>query len=64
MLEACEVMVNEMNDTLKKEYCGRARKVLETQLNSGNVFEATSTWVVSVVRYSAVFLGQSKLQLD
>ena len=61
MLEACEVMVNEMKDTLKKEYCGRARKVLETQLN---VFEAMNTWAVSVVRYFKAFLGQSKLQLD
>ena len=64
MLEACEVIVNEMKDTLKKEYCRRARKVLETQLNSGNVFEVINTWAVSVVRYFTAFLGQSKLPLD
>ena len=35
----------------------------ETKLNSGNVFKAINTWAVSVVRYSAAFLGWSKLKL-
>ena len=33
-------------------------------LNSGNVFKAINTWAVSVVRYSAAFLGWSRLQLE
>ena len=63
MLEADEMMVNEMKDKVKKEYCRRMRKLLETKLNSGNVFKAINTWAVSVVRYSAVFLDWSRLQL-
>ena len=40
------------------------RKVSKTKLNSGNVFKAINTWAVSVVRYSAAFLGWSRLQLE
>ena len=43
MLEADEVMVNEMKDKVKKEYYRRVRKVLETKLNSGNAFKAINT---------------------
>ena len=57
VIEAVEVMVNEMKDRVKTEYYRRVRKVLETKLNSGNVFKAINTWAVSVVRYSAAFLG-------
>ena len=64
VLEADKVMVNEMKDKVKKEYYGRVRKALETKLNSGNVFKAINTWAVSVVRYSAAFLGWSRLQLE
>ena len=61
MLEEDEVMVNEMKDKMKKEYLRRKRKLLETKLNSGNVFKAINTWAISVVRYSAAFLGWSRL---
>ena len=64
VLEAYEVMVNEMKDKVKKEYYKRVIKVLETKLNSGNVFKAINTWAVSAVLYSAAFLGWSKLQLE
>ena len=57
MLEADEVMVTEMKDKVKKEYYRIVRKVLETKLNSGNVFKAINTWAVSVMRYSAALLG-------
>ena len=40
------------------------RKVLETKLNSGNVSKAIKTYAVPVVRYSATFLGWSRLQLE
>ena len=53
-----------MKDKEKKEYYQRLRKLLETKLNSGNVFKAINTWAVSVVRYSAAFLGWPRLQLD
>ena len=63
VLEADEVMINEMKDKVKKEYYRRLREVLETKLKSGNVFKAINTWAVSVVRHSAAFLGWLRLQL-
>ena len=42
-LEADEVVVNEMKDKVKKEYCRRVRQVLETKLYSGNVFKAITS---------------------
>ena len=62
VLEADEV-INEMKGKAKKEHHRRVRKVLETKLNSENVFKAIDCWAVSVVIYSAVFLGWSRLQL-
>ena len=62
VLEADEV-INEMKGKAKKEHYRRVRKVLETKLNSENVFKAIDCWAVSVVIYSAVFLGWSRLQL-
>ena len=64
LLEAGEVMVNGMKDKVKKEYYRRVRKVLETKLDSGNVFKAINSRAVSVVRYSAAFLRWWRLQLD
>ena len=64
MPEADEVMSNEMKDKVKKEYSRRVRKVLETKSNSGNVFKAINSWAVSVVKYSAAFLGWSRFQLE
>ena len=61
VLEADEVMVNEINDKVKKEYYKKVRNVLETKLNSGNVFKAVS---VPVVRYSEAFIRWSRLQLE
>ena len=62
--EAAKVMVNEMKDKVKKDFYRRVRKVLETKLKSGNVFNAINTWAVSVVNYSAAFLEWSRLQLE
>ena len=56
------MMVNKMKDKVKKEY--RRVKVLETKFNSVNVFKAINTWAVSLLRYSAAFLGWSRLQLQ
>ena len=57
VLETDEMMVNEMKDKAKKEYSRRVRKVLESKENSGNVFKVIKTWILSMVRYSAAFLG-------
>ena len=64
MLEADEVMVNEMKNKVKKEYYRRVRKVLETKLNNGNVFKVINILAVSVVRYSAAFLQWLRLELQ
>ena len=64
VLEADEMMVNEMMNNVKKVYYRRVRKVLETKFNSGNVLKAINTWVVLVVRYSAAFLVFSRIQRD
>ena len=40
------------------------QEVMETELDSGDVFTAIKTWAVSVVRYSAAFLGRSRLPLE
>ena len=47
MLEADQVMFNEMKDKVKNEFYGRVRKVLETKLNIGNVFKDINTCEVS-----------------
>ena len=39
---------NEMKDKMKKEYYRRVRKMLETNLNSENVFKAINTWGVEI----------------
>ena len=57
VLEADEVMVNEMKDKVQKKYYRRVKKVLETKLNSGIVFKAINTWAELVVRHSAALLG-------
>ena len=64
LLEADEVMVNEMKDKIKKEYYRRVRKVLETKLNNGDVLKTIRNWAVSVVMYSAAFLGWPRRQLE
>ena len=53
VLEADEMMVNEMKEKVEKEYYRRERKVLETKVNSGNVLKSISTW-----------LGWSRPQLE
>ena len=50
VLEADEVIVNEMKDKVKKTYYRRVRKLLGTKLNSGKIFKAINSWEVSVVR--------------
>ena len=50
VLEADEVIVNEMKDKVKKTYYRRVRKLLGTKLNSEKVFKAINSWEVSVVR--------------
>ena len=40
----------------KKEYLRRARKLLDTKLNSKNLVKGINTWAVPLVSYSGPFL--------
>ena len=48
---------HKIKDMVKKEYLQRVRKVLESQLNGGNLIIAINTWAVSLLRYAAGFNG-------
>ena len=63
VLEADQVMVNEMKDTVKKEYYRRVRSD-ENKVKWRNIFKVINTWAESVVSYSAALLGWSRLQLE
>ena len=43
-----------------KEYIRRLRKVLKTKLNGGNLVRGVNAWAVSLLRYSAAFVGWRK----
>ena len=49
-----------IKEKVKTEYLRRTRKVLESKFNSGNLFKAINTWVVSLFRYSAAFIDWTK----
>ena len=52
-MQADEVMAGERKEKMNKEYNLRARKVLETKLNSRNLFKAIKAWAISAVRSTA-----------
>ena len=54
----------EMKSMVKKEYLGRVRKVLESQLNGGNLITAINTWVVSLLRYATGFIDWTHGELE
>ena len=56
ILEAEEKNTKQMKEKVKAKYLRRTRKVLESKLDSGNLFKAINTWAVSVFRYSAAFI--------
>ena len=64
ILEADRIKSQDMKEKIKKEYLRRTRKVLESKLNSGNLIRAINTWAVSLVRYSAAFIGWTHTELE
>ena len=56
ILEGDQFKYKEMKRTVKNEYLRRVRKVLESQLNGGNLITAINTWAVSLLRYGAGFI--------
>ena len=63
LLEAYTFKQEEMKDKLKKEYLRRARKLLETKLNSRNLMKGINIWAVSLVKYLWLFLRWTREEL-
>ena len=53
-----------MKLNVSKEYIRRIRKVLKSKLNGANLVYAVNTWTISLIRYSAVFVGWRKSELQ
>ena len=64
ILEAEEKNTKKMKEKVKAEYLRRTRKVLESKLDSGNLFKAINTWAVSEFRYSAAFIDWAKEEIS
>ena len=47
-------------DTVRKEYLRRVRRILRSGLSGRNCFQAINTWAVSLVRYSGGILDWTK----
>ena len=48
---------------MKTEYLRRARKVLKTMLNEGNIIKRINIWAISLLRYSAAFIDWNCTEL-
>ena len=55
---------NNSNNKVKTESLRRTRKVLESKLNSGNLFKAINTWALSLFRYSVAFIDWTKKEIS
>ena len=53
-----------MKERVGNDYKQRVRKFLETKLNGQNVINAINTWAISLLRYSAAFLGWTKEEVQ
>ena len=45
--------MQEMKENIRKEYFKRLRATLKSKLNAKHVSQATNTWMVPAIRYSA-----------
>ena len=54
----------EMKELLRNEYFRRARKMLKSGLNSGNVIQAINSRAVPVIRYGAGIVDWTKNELQ
>ena len=57
ILEADTFLEEKMKLNVSKEYIRRLRKVLKSKLNGGNLVHGVNTWVLSLLRYSTVFVS-------
>ena len=56
VIQADQIRYTEMKENGKTEYLRIAHKVLETNLNGGNIIKGINIWAVSLLRYSAAFI--------
>ena len=63
VLEASDMLHNQMKDKIRKEYLRRVKKVARSKLNGGNLIQAINTWAVSLVRYAGGILEWRKQEL-
>ena len=63
VLEADNVMHDEMKRKITKEYMRRVRKVAKSKLNGGNMIRAINTWAVALLRYAGGIVNWKKQDL-
>ena len=63
MLEADDIMHDEVKRSMKKEYIRRVKKILSSKLNAGDVIKAINSWAVSLLRYSGAIINWTKSEL-
>ena len=63
MLEADDIMHDEVKRSMNKEYIRRVNKTLSSKLNAGNVLKAINSWAVSLLRYSGGIVNWTKSEL-
>ena len=63
VLEADDIMHDEVKRSMKKEYIRRVKKVLSSKLKAGNVTKAINSWAASLLRYSGRIVNWKKSEL-
>ena len=65
ILEADKFLEEKIKLNVSKEYIRRIRKVLKSKLNGGNLVRGvSSTWAISLLRYSAAFVSGRKSEVQ
>ena len=64
ILEAHNFIEEKMKLNVSKEYIRKIRKVLKSKLTGGNLVCGVNIWAVSLLRYSAAFVGWRKSKLE
>ena len=60
ILEADDIMHDEVKRSMKTEYIRRVKKKFSSKLNAGNVIKAINSWAVSLLRYSGGIVNWTK----
>ena len=63
VLDANDILHDEMKRSMKKEYIRRVKKTLSSKLKAGNVIKAINSWVVSLLRSSGGIANWTKSEL-